>query len=161
MRSSFGIEIFRLIERIKITSRDNARTPMQWDDSANAGFTAGIPWLKVNPNYPHLNVAQQERDDHSVLNYYKRLLALRKSEGYRELFTYGDFTPLFETEENILAYRRNLEGKDVIVVANFGQMKCCLRNDMFRNRRVLLSNENVILKDDTLKLQTAQVVVLA
>ena len=142
-------------------SRDNARTPMQWDDSANAGFTAGTPWLKVNPNYPHLNVAQQERDEHSVLNYYKRLLALRKSEGYREIFTYGDFTPLFETEENILAYRRNLEGKDVIVVANFGRVECCLRNDMFRNRRVLLSNENVILKDDTLKLQTAQVVVLA
>ena len=134
---------------------------MQWDDSANAGFTAGTPWLKVNPNYPHLNVAQQERDEHSVLNYYKRLIALRKSDGYREIFAYGDFTPLFETEENILAYRRNLEGKDVIVVANFGQMKCCLRNDMFRNRRVLLSNENVILKDYTLKLQTAQGVVLA
>ena len=142
-------------------SRDNARTPMQWDDSANAGFTAGTPWLKVNPNYPHLNVAQQERDENSVLNYYKRLLALRKSEEYREIFTYGDFTPLFETEENILAYRRNLEGKDIIVVANFGQMECCLRNDMFRNRRVLLSNENVMLKDDTLKLHTAQVVVLA
>ena len=142
-------------------SRDNARTPMQWDDSANAGFTAGTPWLKVNPDYPHLNVAQQERDENSVLNYYKRLLVLRKSEEYREIFTYGDFTPLFETEENILAYRRNLEGKDVIVVANFGQMECCLRNDMFRNRRVLLSNENVMLKDDTLKLHTAQVVVLA
>ena len=150
-----------VLRSIHAKGRDNARTPMQWSSDANAGFTAGEPWLKVNPNYPHLNVAQQERDEHSVLNYYKRLLALRKSEEYREIFTYGDFTPLFETEENILAYRRNLEGKDVIVVANFGRVECCLRNDIFRNRRVLLSNENVILKDDTLKLQTAQVVVLA
>ena len=142
-------------------SRDNSRTPMQWDDSPNAGFTTGKPWLKVNPNYRSINVSAQEKDEDSVLNYYKKLLTLRKSEEYREIFTYGDFTPLFETEENILAYRRNLEGKDVIVVANFGQMECCLRNDMFRNRRVLLSNENVMLKDDTLKLHTAQVVVLA
>ena len=142
-------------------SRDNSRTPMQWDDSPNAGFTTGKPWLKVNPNYRSINVSAQEKDEDSVLNYYKKLLTLRKSEEYREIFTYGDFTPLFETEENILAYRRNLEGKDVIVVANFGQMECCLRNDMLRNRRVLLSNENVMLKDDTLKLHTAQVVVLA
>ncbi|MBQ5867446.1 MAG: alpha-glucosidase, partial [Oscillospiraceae bacterium] len=84
-------------------SRDNARTPMQWDASPNAGFTRGIPWLKVNPNYSYLNVAAQEQDENSVLNYYKKLIALRKSEAFREIFTYGAFEPLFETEEHILA----------------------------------------------------------
>lgn len=142
-------------------SRDNARTPMQWDDSANAGFTTGMLWLKVNPNYPHLNVAAQERDENSVLNYYKKLIALRKSEAYREVFTYGDFEPLFETEAYILAYRRSLNGKDVIVAANFGPMENCLQNRMFQNRKVLMSNGTVVLKEDTLELHPSQVVVLA
>ena len=142
-------------------SRDNARTPMQWDDSPNAGFTTGIPWLKVNPNYPHLNVAAQAQDENSVLNYYKKLIALRKCEAYREIFTYGDFVPLFETEETILAFQRILNGIDVIVVANFGSKEICLQNRIFRNRTVLLSNGIVALKRDALELQPSQVVVLA
>lgn len=142
-------------------SRDNARTPMQWDDSANAGFTTGKPWLKVNPNYPSINVADQERDEDSVLSYYKKLLALRKSEAYRELFTYGDFEPLFETEEYVLAYSRNLNGRDVIVAANFGPDRKNLRSPVFENRIVLLSNDRAKLEQDTLELLPSQVVVLA
>jgi len=142
-------------------SRDNARTPMQWDNSANAGFTTGMPWLKVNPNYPHLNVVAQEQDKNSVLNYYKKLIALRKSEAYREVFTYGDFEPLFETESYILAYRRSLNGCDVLVVANFGSIENCLQNRIFQNRTVLMSNGTVVLKENALELQPSQVVVLA
>ncbi len=142
-------------------SRDNARTPMQWDDSPNAGFTAGKPWLKVNPNFPAVNVAEQEDREDSVLNYYRKLIALRKSEAYREIFTYGDFMPLFETEEDVFAFSRNLDGKTVIVVANFGPEKKCFRNDMFRGRKVLLSNDLVQLEENELQLQSAQVVVLA
>jgi len=142
-------------------SRDNARTPMQWDDSVNAGFTTGKPWLKVNPNYPHLNVAAQEQDENSVLNYYKKLIALRKSEAYREVFTYGDLEPLFETEAYILAYRRSLNGCDVIVAANFGAVENCLQDRIFQNRTVLMSNGTVVLKEDALELQPSQVVVLA
>ena len=142
-------------------SRDNARTPMQWNDSANAGFTAGTPWLKVNPNYSRLNAAAQEQDENSVLHYYKKLIALRKSEAYGEIFTYGDFEPLFTEEETVLAYRRKLNGRDVIVAANFGMAESCLRNRIFRNRTILLSNEMVTLKEDILELQPSQVVVLA
>lgn len=142
-------------------SRDNARTPMQWDASDNAGFTAGKPWLKVNPNYTVINAAAQEQDDDSVLNYYKKLIQLRKCEEYREIFTYGDFTPLFETEEKILAYGRCLQGKQVIVAANFGAEKKCLQSDLFRDRTVLLSNGTAALDRDMLELLPSQVVVLA
>ena len=142
-------------------SRDNARTPVQWDASPNAGFTTGTPWLKVNPDYIHLNVAAQEQDENSVLNYYKKLIALRKSETYREIFTYGDFEPLFEAEQYILAYRRVLDAHDAIVVGNFGPMEICLRNSMFRDRNVILSNCESALKGEVLQLQPSQVVVLA
>ena len=142
-------------------SRDNARTPVQWDASPNAGFTTGIPWLKVNPNYSYLNVAAQEQDENSVLNYYKKLIALRKSEAYREIFTYGDFEPLFETEEYILAYRRTLDDRDVILVANFGSAESCLCDSMFLDRNVILSNGGTTLMGDVLRLQPSQVVVLA
>ena len=142
-------------------SRDNARTPMQWDASDNAGFTTGTPWLKVNLNYTSINAAAQEQDPDSVLNYYKQLIGLRKSEAYRELFTYGDFEPLFEAEEWIFAYRRILNGQDVMVLANFGADRKCLCSDIFRSRKVLLSNEAVLLEKDTLVLLPSQVVVLA
>lgn len=142
-------------------SRDNARTPMQWDDSANAGFTEGTPWLKVNPNYTRVNVAAQERDENSVLHYYRKLIALRKSEDYREVFTYGDVTPLWDTEDDILAYRRSLNGKEAMVVANFAPTEKRLQDAALQNRTVLLSNAAVMLKEDTLELQPSQVVVLA
>ena len=142
-------------------SRDNSRTPMQWDDSPNAGFTTGTPWLKVNPNYISVNVAAQEKDADSVLNYYKKLLALRKSEEYREIFTYGDFVPLFEREENLLAYSRTWEGQCVFVLANFSADSKCLHSDIFNGRKILISNSPVVLEESTLELQPSQVVVLA
>jgi len=141
-------------------SRDNARTPMQWDDSPSAGFTSGKPWLKVNPNYPNINVAEQEKREDSVLNYYKRLLALRKSEAWREVFTYGDFTPLFQDMENILAYRRSINGQEVIVAANFDSAEKTINSHFLGNRRLLLSNALVTLEASTLKLRSSQVVVL-
>lgn len=141
-------------------SRDNSRTPMQWDASPNAGFTAGTPWLKVNPNYVSVNVAEQTRREDSILNYYKKLLALRKSDGYREVFTYGDFLPAFENEESILAYRRCLDGKEAAVIANFGPGSKTLCLDKLAARRVLLSNGPVTLTGDILTLAPSQVVVL-
>ena len=103
-------------------SRDNARTPVQWSDAENAGFTTGTPWLKVNPNYKEINVAEQEKRADSVLNYYRALIALRKSELYRETFTYGSFEPTFETEEGIFSYYRVNEesGQKILIAANYG-----------------------------------------
>lgn len=84
-------------------SRDNARTPMQWSDTENAGFTTGTPWLKVNEKYHAINVADQEKDPDSVLQYYRKLIALRKSKAYRELFTYGEFTQVYGKMDHIMA----------------------------------------------------------
>ena len=79
-------------------SRDNARTPVQWNAQENAGFTAGTPWLKVNDNYKEINMADQDQDPDSILNYYRRLIALRKSPTYKEVFTYGKFLPAYQTQ---------------------------------------------------------------
>ncbi len=146
-------------------SRDNARTPMQWSGGKNAGFTLGTPWLKVNSNYPEINVENQEKDSNSVLNYYRKLVALRKSPAYREVFTYGRFVPVYEETETVMGYYR-LDGKKRIMVAgNFGKESVELKLS-YPLKGVLLSNlkeETVksqeILKD-TLKLESCEVVVL-
>ena len=141
-------------------SRDNSRTPMQWDDSPNAGFTTGTPWLKVNPNYVSVNVAQQEVREDSILNYYKKLIALRKSKDFRELFTYGDFRPMLETEDGILSYCRSLNEKNVVVVANFGKDSAAVSDDLFADSRCLLTNAELTADGNQLKLAPSQVVVL-
>lgn len=99
-------------------SRDNARTPIQWSDAENAGFTTGKPWLKVNPNYPEINVARQEKEYGSVLNFYRRLLCFRKSEEYRDLLTYGTFEPMYEDQEKIFAFKRCLGKQCLTVICN-------------------------------------------
>lgn len=127
-------------------SRDNARTPMQWSDESNAGFTSGTPWLALNPNYTQINVKEQEMREDSVLNYYKKLLALKKSDAYKETFTYGRFVPVYEKEENIFAYIRASEetGQEILIAANYGTGKTILcLSDISRNfseAKVLLSN---------------------
>ena len=141
-------------------SRDNSRTPMQWDDSPNAGFTTGTPWLKVNPNYASVNVAQQEVREDSILNYYKKLIALRKSKDFRELFTYGDFRPMLETEDGILSYCRSLNEKNVVVVANFGKDSAVVSDDFFADSRCLLTNAELTADGNQLKMAPSQVVVL-
>ena len=99
-------------------SRDNARTPVQWDDGVNAGFTTGEPWLKVNPNYKQINVQAQVNDEDSVLAFYKKLTRLRKSEEYKETIVYGQLIPYLEEEKNLIAYYRKGE-KTLLVLANF------------------------------------------
>ena len=97
---------------IKTKSRDNARTPMQWNDSPNAGFTTGTPWLSVNGNYPCINAAKQENDPHSVLTYYRQLIAFRNGS---EILQTGDFSELYR-KDGVYAYRRSLNVESLIVV---------------------------------------------
>ena len=99
-------------------SRDNARTPFQWDDTENAGFTTGKPWLKVNPNYTELNAAQEERDEDSVLTWYKKMIGLRLHSQWSELISEGTFAPAYREEKNLIAYRRRFEGKALLVLCN-------------------------------------------
>ena len=101
-------------------SRDNARTPMQWDDSVSAGFTDGTPWIKVNENCREINVASQEKDPNSVLNYYRKLIRLKKDPKWREVFAQGEFIPFLEKDEQIFAFARRAETSQAVVLANFG-----------------------------------------
>ena len=128
-------------------SRDNARTPMQWSDTENAGFTTGTPWLKVNEKYHAINVADQEKDPDSVLQYYRKLIALRKSKAYRELFTYGEFTQVYGKMDHIMAYTRTLDEKKVLVAANFGETKVVLSVQQ-PVKQVLLFNQPVEIEAD-------------
>jgi oligo-1,6-glucosidase len=100
----------------QISGRDNGRTPFQWDDSKNAGFTKGKPWLKVNPNYKKINVAAQEKDPDSVLNYFRKMVKLRKA--LPELI-YGKYEMLDKDNEKVYAYTRTLSKKKVLVLLNF------------------------------------------
>lgn len=102
---------------IHARSRDNARTPMQWDDGPNAGFTTGSPWLKPNPNYRQINVEQAFADQDSVLHYYRRLIQLRRE---NPIFVYGDYRLLLDDHEEIYAYIRSWENERLLVVLNFG-----------------------------------------
>ncbi len=126
-----------LAHLINVT-RDNARTPFQWDDSANAGFTNGKPWLMVNPKYKHINLASQINDSDSVFNFYKELISLRKNPEYESTLVYGDFSPYKSEQKNLLAYSRIGE-KRVMVIANY-QKDAQTLSLPSKIKKVLLSN---------------------
>ena len=100
-------------------SRDNARTPFQWDATANAGFTTGTPWLKVNPNYTDINAAEQANRPYSMYHWYKELIALRKNPEYKDVVVYGEFVPYKEEQTNLMAYYRKGTDRTLLVVANY------------------------------------------
>ncbi len=110
-----GISPERRWEWIKRTSRDNARTPMQWSDAPNAGFTPSKPWLSVNQNYTRINYRMQENQPDSILQYYRRLIDLRRNS---ETLKYGEFTPVY-SDKNIMVYARTLGAKRYLVLLNF------------------------------------------
>ncbi len=105
-----------VMNSIYAKSRDNARTPMQWDDSPSAGFTSGTPWIQVNPNYKEINAARQVKDEDSVFACYQKLVALRKE---LPVLAEGDFTLLLEDHPDVFAYIREYKGQKLLVAANF------------------------------------------
>ncbi len=140
-------------------SRDNARTPVQWNTEKNAGFTTGTPWLEVNPDYKEINVESQLTDSNSLLSFYKKMTALRKTQEYKDTFVYGSFKPYKEDQENLIAYTRT-EEKNILVMGNL--------QSQFRNvelpgkvKNVLLNNqEEVQIKNETISLNPYQFVIL-
>ena len=141
-------------------SRDNARTPVQWSDSDNAGFTTGTPWLKVNSNYKDINVQNQENDPDSVLNYYRKLVATRKSPEYKEVFTYGVFEPAYEDTEYVMAYYRVSDNQRILVAANFGKDAKTIELK-FPVKKVVLSNVGIKeINGKVLKLESCEVIVI-
>ena len=104
---------------LRVYSRDNARTPVQWSDEENAGFSTHKPWMIVNPNYRKINLAKQKDDRNSVYAFYKKMIALYKDPAYHETLTFGRFEPYMRETKNLIAYYRRGEGQTLLVLANF------------------------------------------
>jgi alpha-glucosidase len=115
LRRAEGASDEQIIADLADVSRDNARTPMQWDTSAQSGFTTGKPWLKVNPNYTSINVAQQLEDPKSIFNFYRRLIQVRKDS---QSLLYGVYDLVMAKHEQIYAYTRTLDSQKVLVLTN-------------------------------------------
>ncbi|OCH37043.1 glycoside hydrolase family 13 protein [Aliivibrio fischeri] len=116
VKTESGVSHESMMKGIHANSRDNARTPMHWDNSDNAGFTQGTPWIKLNPNYPEINVAAALEDKNSIFYHYQKLIALRKQ---NPVIVYGDFIPLFETHSAVFAYERKDADQHLVVLNNF------------------------------------------
>ena len=147
------------LKKVAAFSRDNARTPMQWNTGKNAGFTEGTPWLRTNPNYLRINVEAQEKDENSVLAFYKKLIALRKSEEYKETVVYGKLVPFMEQEKNLIGFTREGD-KKLLVLANFQKepRQVVLPSEM---EKLLLNNlKDLDLKDGKINMGAYQFIVL-
>ncbi len=107
-----------MMKYLNYKSRDNARTPMQWSDDKNGGFTKGTPWIKVNPNYTKINAGEQMEREDSVFHYYQKLISLRKKE---PVIVYGTFELLMPEDEDIFMYTRTYEQEKLLVICNFSQ----------------------------------------
>ncbi|MBO0377523.1 glycoside hydrolase family 13 protein [Staphylococcus warneri] len=133
-----GGDVNQLLDKYKMENRDNARTPMQWNNEKNAGFTDGQPWFPVNPNYKEINVADQQEDANSVLNFYKSLIQLKKS---ADIYTYGQFDLVDADNPNIFAYSRTLNNEKVLIVGNLTDKVSQLNIDLDVDRlETLLHN---------------------
>lgn len=127
-----------LMEALRYKSRDNARTPMQWDDSEQAGFTTGTPWIKVNPNYKKINAKEQLSRENSIFHYYQKLIRLRKE---KEIVVYGTYDLLLPDNRDIYAYTRTLGEEKLLVVCNFSDKEIPFDlPEEFENSRVMISN---------------------
>ena len=134
-RKQMGYPEEEIIKSLCTKSRDNARTPMQWDNSPSAGFTEGTPWCRVNPNYTKINAEETLKDQNSIFHYYKKLIRLRKEE---PILIYGTFELFCPEDEHIFAYTREWKGKKWLVVGNFYEKSACF--DYHGKGRTLLSN---------------------
>ena len=127
-----------MMKCLMLRSRDNARTPMQWDDSAQAGFTDGESWIKVNPNYKEINAAQQLEDPNSIFHYYQKLIRLRKE---KDIIVYGELEPLYRDDEQIFAYIRRQKQEKLLTVCNFSDKNAEMEiPEEFKGAECLITN---------------------
>jgi alpha-glucosidase len=153
-----GVPHEEIMEIIWSSGRDNSRTPMQWSTEENAGFSTGNPWLKVNPNFKDINVVSQQNDEHSVLNFYKKMIDLKKA---NEVFTYGTYELLLKDDPQIFAYTRTLNEEKIIVITNLSTQPAEMQGVSLDYRHLLLNNYEVSphepLRKTTLKPYEARV----
>ena len=148
-RKAAGYPEAEIMASLYAKSRDNARTPMQWDDGVNAGFTEGTPWIEVNPNYPEINARAEMEDRDSIYHYYQKLIRLRKD---LKIFVDGDFRLLLEEDPDIFAYERQAAGEKLRVIANFTEktLPCSLLTAC-KEEAVLIHNYGELPEDGSLR----------
>jgi oligo-1,6-glucosidase len=144
-----GGDLTKFLERIRFSSRDNGRTPMQWDTTLNAGFSTGKPWLRTNANHTIINAAAQEKDPASVLNYFRKIVQLRKN---NPVLVYGKYTLLDKNNPDVYAYTREWQGKKMLVLLNFSSKAAKANTGMDTNKaKLLISNYQTASADGTLQ----------
>lgn len=151
-----GVAEAEIYEILRQRSRDNGRTPMQWNGGHEAGFTSGRPWIEVNENYRQIHVEASLADEDSIFHYYRKLVALRKE---YEVISEGDYEPLLETHEGIFAYRRRLGGKEALVLTNFTKMEQSapaeelgLEETDWKRYVKLIENDGIVIENDRIVL---------
>ena len=141
-RIALGYSEKEVMESLYAKGRDNARTPMQWDDSENAGFTKGKPWLGINENYKYINVEKDRNSENSIFEYYKKLIKLRKEEN---VIKYGNFELLLKEHKEAFVYTRSYDNENLLVICNFyGNNITIDLGEEFKGRKaeILISNYN-------------------
>ena len=158
-RLEAGYSEEEIMRSIHAKGRDNARTPMQWTDGENAGFTTGKPWPKVNANYTKINAESQMNDPESVRSFYKKLIALRKDPEYKETVVYGELEPVWEDVHNLMAYYRKGD-KNLLVVGNYQNEPQTIEL-AGECKKVLINNyDNVAMDGNKIELQGYQFLVI-
>lgn len=148
-----------VMESIYAKGRDNARTPMQWDASENAGFTDGKPWILVNPNYTEINAEESINDPHSIYHYYKTLIQLRKE---HEVIIYGDYELLYPEDTNLFAYTRTLGDTQLLVLCNFygNTVTFDIPEEFGKDKALLISNYADVHSENELRPYEARMYLL-
>lgn len=131
-----------MMKGVHAKGRDNARTPMQWDNSKYGGFSDVQPWINVNPNYKYINAKDQIHDPNSVYSFYKELICLRKN---YPIIVYGDMVYLDLDDTSLFAYSRHLDDQELVVVCNFNEQKISYPKEWVTDMNILISNDEVIL----------------
>jgi oligo-1,6-glucosidase len=154
-----GEDLDHYLKKLNLLSRDNGRTPMQWDDTNNAGFSSETPWLPVHENHTTVNVATQQNDHNSVLNHFRKMVALRKD---NLLLVYGEYEIIQEEHPTIYAYSRTLDDEQMKILLNFSELTSKINlSNLVQIKEVLINNYNELLIDkNTITLQPYQAVVL-
>jgi oligo-1,6-glucosidase len=154
-----GKDLDHYLKKLNLLSRDNGRTPMQWDDTNNAGFSSETPWLPVHENHTTVNVATQQNDHNSVLNHFRKMVVLRKD---NLLLVYGNYEIIQEEHPTIYAYSRTLDDEQMKILLNFSESTSKINLlDLGLYKEVLINNYNELLIDkNTITLQPYQAVVL-
>ncbi|MEM6718710.1 MAG: alpha-glucosidase [Bacteroidota bacterium] len=153
-----GEDLDKFMKQLNFSSRENARTPMQWDASENAGFTLGTPWKRVNENYTELNVEAQDKDPNSVLNHFRKMVKLRNG---NKVLVYGKYQIIQEAHEEIYAYTRTLDDEKWLVLLNFtGQNSSITLLESHITKETLINNYDTLdITNNTITLKPYQAVI--